>query len=249
VGTTGEITAGDGVRLAYRDEGEGRPVLLLHGMFASAEANWEWTGIGPALRAAGLRTIAPDARGHGASDHPTDPMAYADERVVADVSELLDHLGLGRCAVVGYSMGGLTAAHAVPVEPRLAVAVLAGVGGGDMATVDGEALARAMEADDAASVADPVPRQYREYAEAIGADLAAMAALQRGSSRRVLDWGAVDVAALVLAGEGDTLAGSAHELAAALPRARAATVPGDHATALLDPGFPTAIVAFLAAHP
>lgn len=243
------MTATDGVRLAYRDEGEGRPVLLLHGMFADAEANWEWTGIGPALRAGGVRTIAPDARGHGASDRPTRPLDYADDRMAADVSELLDHLGLERAAVVGYSMGGLTAAHAVPRDRRLTPVVLAGVGDGDMASVDGEALARAMEADHVDAVSEPVPRRYREYAEAIGADLTAMAALQRGSSRLARAWHLVDVPALVLTGADDALAGRPDALAGALPRARAATVAGDHAGALLDPGFTQAVLAFLAEHP
>lgn len=242
------ITAPDGIDLALFDEGEGPPVVLLHGLFASAQINWEWTGIGPRLRAAGFRTIAPDARGHGGSGKPLNPIAYGDDRFAADVSAVLDHLQLDRCALLGYSMGGLVALRTVPVEPRITAAVLGGIGVGDMLIADRELIADALEAEDPGSITDPIGREYREFADATGADRTALAAAQRGRWGHPFELARVDVPALVLTGEDDHLAGDPYELAIQLPQGEAATVPGDHASALLAPTFTEQAIAFLAEH-
>ncbi len=108
----------DGVRLAYADEGEGRPVLLLHGFLSSGHRNW--SRLIPALTGAGLRVIAPDCRGHGASDAPTAPEAWPADVMARDVLELAAQLGLSDFDLVGYSMGGRTAIRAMVggLKPR-----------------------------------------------------------------------------------------------------------------------------------
>ncbi len=92
----------DGTRLAVTIMGEGRPVLLLHGLFSNADMNWVRYGAAQKLVDAGFRLILPDLRGHGASDAPADPAAYPPDVLARDVEALVDALGLGfRGSTVG----------------------------------------------------------------------------------------------------------------------------------------------------
>lgn len=94
--------AGDGVRLAVLDEGEGQPVLLLHGFPDSSQG---WRHQVRALAAAGLHVIAPDLRGFGESEKPSGVEEYAISRSVADMLAVLDELGVARAHVVGHDWG------------------------------------------------------------------------------------------------------------------------------------------------
>jgi pimeloyl-ACP methyl ester carboxylesterase len=246
------LTSPDGLPLFYRDDGDGPAVVLLHGLTADGEMNWEWTGVAPALRAGGFRTIALDLRGHGRSAKPTEPEAYRDERFVADVRALLDHLGIDRCGLVGYSLGSLVVLRVTPDEPRVVAVVLGGIGERDIHTTDhstdGETLARAMEIDDPDEIEDPEARGFREWADANGANRAALAALARGRRRDPFDLAAVTVPALVIAGADDHLAGDPFALAHRLPAGEGRCLAGDHTTALMDPSFGGEIVRFLSHH-
>ena len=106
------FTARDGVRLAYRELGEGRPLVLIHGYFSNAFVNWIRYGHAALLAAAGHRVIMPDLRGHGDSDRPHDPAAYPKDALAGDGFDLLAHLGLapdgGDYDLAGYSLGGRT---------------------------------------------------------------------------------------------------------------------------------------------
>ena len=112
---TDNFTSFDGTRLAIHIEGEGRPVILLHGLFSSAHMNWIKWDHGTRLAAAGFRAIMPDFRVHGDSEAPHDPAAYPTGVLVRDVAALADHLGLepGGFDLVGFSLGARTAIHAV----------------------------------------------------------------------------------------------------------------------------------------
>jgi pimeloyl-ACP methyl ester carboxylesterase len=243
----------DGTHIAYESSGsgDGPPVLLLHGFASNRITNWERTGVVEALAAAGRRSVAADARGHGESGKPHDPAAYGDDALVRDARALLDHLGAERVDVVGYSMGAMTAARLVAGEPRARSVVLAGVGGDATPTRPGgpdSPLAAALEAEDATSVKDPVLRGFRMFAARTGADRRALAALARGrANRSPVRFDAIAMPALVLAGAQDALIRPPRELVARLPRARLELVPGDHLTAAAAPAFRAAIVAFLAA--
>lgn len=94
----------DGVRLFYREEGAGVPVVLVHGYGINADLNWRYSGVVRALRKK-YRVITLDVRGHGRSGKPYEPEKYGME-MVRDVIRLLDHLGIEKAHVVGYSMGG-----------------------------------------------------------------------------------------------------------------------------------------------
>src|SRR6202165_4293485 len=93
------------VEIAYLDEGDGDPIVLVHGFASNKQVNWVHPGWVATLKGAGRRVIALDNRGHGASTKLYDPAAYHSAVMADDVRALLDHLGLPRADVMGYSMG------------------------------------------------------------------------------------------------------------------------------------------------
>ncbi len=101
----------DGLRLAYLDEGEGRPVVFFHG-----EPTWSflWRKVLPPVRDAGYRCIAPDYAGFGRSDKPTDLGWYTYDRHVELMSALLEELDVRDATAVVHDWGG-------PIGLRLAV--------------------------------------------------------------------------------------------------------------------------------
>jgi pimeloyl-ACP methyl ester carboxylesterase len=248
-----ELVTSDGVRLVYDVRGEGPFVLLLHGFASNARINWERPGVAGALVGAGHTVVTYDARGHGRSDKPHDPTAYAGDAMVRDAQAVLDEIGADMVDVVGYSMGAQVTAALVPAEPRVRRAVLGGIGSRLLARRPGEeaypaaAIADALEAEDPALVPSATGRAFRAFADATKADRHALAALQR--ARRVdghLDLERITVPVLVVVGEGDTLVGDAAAVVAALPDGRLETVPGDHLSAVTKPEFSAAVLRFLA---
>jgi pimeloyl-ACP methyl ester carboxylesterase len=253
---THRVRTSDGVTVAVHEwDGPGRPVLLHHGFSASAALEWPRTGVPQALRAAGRRLLAVDARGHGASDAPHDPARYGEARMAADVVEVLDALGVDDVDLVGYSMGAVVSALVASTRPeRVHRLVLGGVGAGvvelggvDTRVLPAPALAAALRAGDPADLADldPVVRAFREFAEGTGNDLLALAAQADAVHDRPLDLAAVTAPTLVLTGDADPLAARPAVLAAAVPDGRSRLVPGDHGSALADPGFAAAVAGFL----
>ena len=243
------FTSFDGVGIAFEATGAGPAVLLLHGFAADHHANWVAPGVVDALVAAGRRVIAPDARGHGRSDKPHDPAAYADGAMVRDARALLDHLDVSEVDLCGYSMGSLVSMALTPIEPRVRALVLGGVGGraADRAPVNRGRVADALLADDVSGF-DPASRAFRRFAERTGADRKALAALQRARrTEPVSRLSDIAVPTLVLTGDRDVLVGPPDALAARIPGARARIVSGDHLTAVFDPAFRGAIVEFVTA--
>jgi pimeloyl-ACP methyl ester carboxylesterase len=244
----------DGVDIAYLDEGQGPPILLIHGFASTANINWVEPGWVDTLVKAGRRAIALDNRGHGASGKPHDPAAYTLDRMAGDVRLLLDHLGIARADVMGYSMGARIAAFLALAHPaRVRSAVLGGLG---IRLIDGvglpESIADALEARSLADVDDPTARTFRRFAEQTGSDLAALAACMRGSRQFLTrsQVGTIRAPVLVAVGSSDTVAGSAQELAALLPAGRALDIPGrDHMLAVGDRVFKEAVRGFLAGRP
>ncbi|HVX13227.1 MAG TPA: alpha/beta hydrolase [Pirellulales bacterium] len=117
----------DGLKIAYFDEGQGEPVILIHGWLSSSGINWVLPGTSGQL-AKNFRVVALDVRGHGQSDKPTEEEAYGPE-LVEDVVRLMDHLKIERAHIVGYSMGGLIAANFIAKHPeRVRSGTLGGMG-------------------------------------------------------------------------------------------------------------------------
>jgi len=170
----------------------------------------------------------------------------------------MDHLGIDKADLMGYSMGGFISSALMVNHPeRFRSVILSGVGDallnrtGVALSERSSAIARAMEAEDGGASGDETARNFRIFAERSGNDLAALAAMQRAPSRRSADTsklGETRLPVMVLIGEGDTLVGSGEKLAAAIPGAKLVKVPGDHLTAVGAPELKTAILAFLAEH-
>ncbi len=162
---------------------------------------------------------------------------------------MLDHVGVTEVAVVGYSMGAIVATRLVPMEPRARALVLGGIGGRLVSgmTLRRDLIAAALVAPAGAGIDDASARAFRHFAERSTNDLDALAAIIRvprhGTAGALGD---IRAPTLVVAGAGDVLAGSPQELAARIPHATAAVVPGDHLTAVGRPELTRAIVDFLA---
>jgi len=173
------------VELAFLDEGQGEPIVLVHGFGSSKEVNWVQPGWFATLKGAGRRVIALDDRGHGASSKLYDPADYHTTKMAADVVALLDHLRIERADVMGYSMGARIASFLALGQPHVVRSLILG-GLGDRLVRDGglpEAIAAAMEAPLLDGLADPTQRLFRGFAEQTKSDRAALAACVRGSRR------------------------------------------------------------------
>jgi pimeloyl-ACP methyl ester carboxylesterase len=244
----------DGWRIAYDDLGDGEPIVLLHGFAASSRLNWRLTGWYELLRHAGYRAIAPDARGHGASARPTDPAAYRPDGIAGDVVRLLDHLGLRRAHLFGYSMGARNAAWLLANRPaRFLSGVVAGAGM-NLLHVDDPARWTSrgfhLTADNRRTTSLAVPGFEALYGHAArrGGSLGALAACLLGAfpSMREAELARIRAPTLVICGARDTLAGSPLPLAEAIPGARAVVVPGrSHVSVVGDAFFKGAVLGFL----
>lgn len=242
------------VELAFLDEGEGEPIVLVHGFASNAGVNWVHPGWVTTLKRAGRRVIAFDNRGHGESTKLYEPAAYHSATMAGDVRALLDHLGIARADVMGYSMGArITAFLALDHPERVRSATFGGLG---INLVEGQALppsvADAMEAPTLADVQDPFGRTFRAFAEQTKSDLKALAACIRGSRQALSrqEVATLRVPVLIAVGTKDFVAGSPHELAALIPDAQALDIPGrDHMLAVGDKAFKQGLLDFLVARP
>jgi pimeloyl-ACP methyl ester carboxylesterase len=244
----------DGVEIAFLDEGQGEPIVLVHGFASTAEVNWVYPGWVATLAAAGRRVIALDNRGHGASSKLYDPAAYHSARMADDIRALLDRLELLRADVMGYSMGARIAAFfALAHSQRLHRAIFGGLG---IHLVHGvglpQSIAEALEAPSLAAVHDATGRMFRAFAEQTKSDLKALAACVRGSRQTLTraEVASIRAPVLVAVGSKDVIAGSPHELATLMPCGRALDIPGrDHMLAVGDKAFKAAVLGFLAEQP
>jgi pimeloyl-ACP methyl ester carboxylesterase len=242
----------DGVEIAFLDEGQGDPVLLIHGFASNAATNWVDTGWFNALTEAGYRVIAYDNRGHGLSEKLYDLEAYGAPIMAEDARRLLDHLGIERAHVVGYSMGARIAAFLAIAHPeRVKSLVFGGLGINMVRGVAGTGpVAHALEAASIDDVTNATARTFRAFAEQTKSDLRALAACIRSSRARITAeaLGALTCPVLVVVGERDVIGGSAADLAAIIPGARAVELAGrDHMKTVGDKGFKQAVLDFLAA--
>lgn len=244
----------DGVEIAFIDEGEGEPIVLVHGFASNKEVNWIAPGWMTTLTRAGRRAIALDNRGHGASSKLYDPGAYHSAIMAEDVRALLDHLSLSRADVMGYSMGArITAFLALAHPDRVRAALLGGLG---FRLIEGvglpDTIADALEAPSIAEVTDPTAYMFRAFAEQTKSDLHALAACMRGSRQTLSrsEVAQITMPLLVAVGERDTIAGSPEALTSLIPGAKALVIPGrDHMLAVGDRVFKSAVIEFLAKRP
>jgi pimeloyl-ACP methyl ester carboxylesterase len=241
------FTTSDGYGLVWYELGQGRPVVLLHGLFSNAETNWLRFGHADAIAARGLRVILPDLRGHGASAAPHDPAAYPPDVLARDAAELIAHLGLADYDLGGYSLGARTSARMVILGARPRRLVISGMGLRGMVDVH-------RRADHFRKILTGLgthPRGSPEWmAEAFlkttGGDAQAMLPLL-GSfvSSTEAELRSIAMPTLVLSGAEDQDNGPAVELANLLPDGRYVEVPGNHMSAVTKPELGRAIADFL----
>ncbi len=240
----------DGVEIAYIDEGEGEPILLIHGFASNVQTNWvspSWVGY---LRGKGYRVIAFDNRGHGRSEKLYRLEDYGAPLMAEDARRLLDHLGIARAHVMGYSMGArITAFLCLAHRERVRSAIFGGLGINMVRGMAGTGpIAAALEASSIDDVTNQTARTFRAFAEQTKSDLKALAACIR-SARDPLtreDVGRISCPVLVAVGETDVVGGSAENLAALIPGARALTIPGrDHMKAVGDRAYKEGVADFL----
>ena len=249
-----QIFDSGGVEIAFTDEGEGYPTLLIHGFGSNYRVNWLSTSWIRDLLTAGRRVIAFDNRGHGESGKPHDPSAYNFPIMAEDARRLLDHLRIEKADIIGYSMGARIAAElALRHAEHMRSAVLGGLGDAMVTRAmfePAEPLVHALRATALDEMTEPRGRAYRIFADQTKSDRVALAACVEGLSReRLTPDGArrISVPVLVAVGSQDDGAGSAAALAALIPGAEAFEIPGrDHMKAVGDRAHKAAVLAFLA---
>ncbi len=247
-----------GLTLAYDDitpqGGEIGAVVLVHGFATSRAENWRRLGWYAALERKGYRTVALDLRGHGESDKPHDPAAYAGHAMAGDILALLDHLDLRCVELMGYSMGShLSLALAAAHGDRVSHLILGGVGARLLSDQPSPftgpmTMGEAMRAPDPAVITDPTLRGFRQFADNQGEDRLALAACAEGRGERLdpADLARLAMPVLVVAGARDEIAGDPQTLADAIPGARAVAIPAcDHFSAIPHALFKAAVFDFL----
>ena len=244
-------TASDGVELAWHEVGEGRPVILMHGLFSDAQMNWIKFGHAARIASEGFRVIMPDHRAHGASGKPSDPANYPADVLVRDLKGLIAHLGLDEFDLGGFSLGARTTIDAVGNGMRPRRAILGGTGLDVLTNWERRCrfFSDAIDRFDDARRGDPHWLSI-QFMRTMKIDLAAAKLLLEGlgdhpNPEQAL--AAFTMPTLVVCGSEDHDNGLARDLAGKLPNAEYKEIPGTHMSSVTKPELGEAIAAFLAA--
>jgi pimeloyl-ACP methyl ester carboxylesterase len=236
-----------GVELAYQEVGEGRPLLLMHGMTVSG-AMWRRHRQAETIAARGYRVILPDFRGHGRSGKPRDPAVYRPDVLATDLLALVEQLGLDDYDLGGYSLGARVAVRMMVHGATARRAIVAGHGLRGI-TGDGgstTALLRRIFAGSGTLTLGSAEERMERWLRSTGIDLVALEHVVDSivpTTREEI--GRIEVPTLVVVGAEDERAETGGELAAALPNGTLSMVPGNHVTAPAAPELVAAIIGFL----
>ena len=236
-----------GTRLALHRMGAGRPVILLHGLFSSAEMNWIKFGHARQLAEAGFEVLMPDLRAHGDSAKPHDPAAYPSDVLAKDAAALVAYLGFTDYDLVGFSLGSRTCVRAILAGLKPRRLVLGGMGlqglagWGRRADFFLDVIARygTIRPGDPAYMAQQFMKSMAVDREAVRLLLGTMADTAPATLTRIA------MPTLVLCGEQDDDNGDPDALADALPDAVRATIPGTHMSSVTQPEMGRELVSFL----
>ncbi|MBB3691640.1 alpha/beta fold hydrolase [Sphingomonas sp. BK580] len=238
----------DGTQIAWRELGEGRPLVLIHGYFSDARTNWLRYGHAAAIAARGVRVILPDLRAHGESGKPHDPAAYPPDALALDGEALVCHLGLTDYDLGGYSLGARTVVRMLARGATPRRVVLAGMGWEGIVGAE-------RRADHFRNILTRLGQHERgspewlaeAFLKTTGGDpVALLGVIDTFASTPAEVLKTLDRPTLVLSGVDDHDNGSAAALADALPHARYAEVPGNHMSAVTKPELGQAIADFVA---
>lgn len=248
----------DGFEIAYIDRqpetGAGEPVLLIHGFSSSYHVNWVAPGWIKALTEAGYRAVAFDHRGHGRSTKSYDEADYQPRAMAEDGIALLDHLGIERAHIFGYSMGARISAHLAMSHPdRVATLILGGLGYGIVDGVgDWDPIAEALLAEDPSAITHPRGKMFRSFADQTKSDRRALAACIVTSRELIAEEQIARISRPTLIGIGtrDDIAGSGQKLADLISGAEAFDIEGrDHMLSVGDRSWKAKVLDFLGNHP
>lgn len=238
-----------GARLALHRMGAGRPVVMLHGLFSSAEMNWIKWGHAALLAEAGFECLMPDLRAHGQSAAPHDAASYPDDVLALDLQALVAHLGLGDFDLVGFSLGSRTSVRAILRGLRPARLVLGGMGLQGLAGWSGR-QAFFTRAIDGFGQARPGDETYmaQQFMKSMKVDLVATRyLLGTFADTAPAELAAVTMPTAVICGDEDRDNGDPVALTAALPDARHVVIPGTHMGCVTKPDLGQAIREFFTA--
>jgi pimeloyl-ACP methyl ester carboxylesterase len=241
--------ASDGVELAYHEVGEGRPVILLHGLFSDAQVNWIKFGTAQRIASDGFQVIMPDLRAHGQSGKPHGEEYYPRGILARDLRELVAHLSLTNFDLGGFSLGARTTVEAVGegMRPRRAILGGAGLEGLRNWKRRKTFFLDAIAMFDRAQRGDPHWLSI-QFMKSQKVDHEAAAQLLESFEDAFMSWlEAFTMPTLVVCGSEDDDNGSAEELANILPNALFEEIPGTHMSSVTKPDLGEAIARFLSA--
>ena len=246
--TSHKFTAPDGAELAWHELGEGRAVVLLHGLFSNAETNWIKFGHAAEIASRGFRLIMPDLRAHGHSARPHDEASYPPDVLAHDGLALIEHLGLTDYDLGGYSLGARTAVRMVIMGARPRRLVVSGMGLKGILRTGGRSAHFRKILTGIGTHERGSPEWLAEaFLKTTKGDPEALLPLLGSFVDSTEDeLGAVTMPTLVLAGDEDKDNGPAEDLAELLTDARFEEIPGGHMSAVTKPEFGRAIADFLA---
>jgi len=240
-------TASDGVELAYHELGQGRAVVLLHGLFSDANMNWIKFGHAARIARAGFRVIMPDLRAHGLSGKPHGEQYYPKGILARDLRELIANLALTDFDLGGFSLGSRTTVEGVGegLSPRKAILGGAGLEGLRNWKRRKDFFIEAIAGFDTVARGDPHWLSI-QFMKSQNVDRVAAAQLLESFEDAFMNWlQAFTMPTLVVCGDEDDDNGSAEELANVLPNAIFREVPGTHMSSVTKPEFGEAIAEFL----
>ena len=239
----------DGTRLAWRELGEGRAAVLLHGFLSDAWTNWIRYGHAAVLAARGFRVIMPDLRAHGSSDRPHDAGAYPPDALTRDGHALVAHLELSDYDLVGYSLGARTVSRMLATGATPRRVVFSGMGLEGLTDTGRRAghfrhILTNLGKHERGSGA----WMAEQFLRTTGGDATALLGIiDTFADTPLATIRGFDLPAGVVCGADDADNGSAPALAEVLPQGRYVEVPGGHMSAVIKPELGLAIADFLAA--
>jgi pimeloyl-ACP methyl ester carboxylesterase len=258
----GQFFDSNGVQIHYVDQGEGEPVILMHGLNMDYQSNWFDTGVAQTLLDAGYRVLALDARAHGKSGGPHDPAQYGQE-MARDIVRLMDHAQLDRAHVVGYSMGAGISAKLRDLHPERLTTLTLG-GGGWIPPTSGPAgqssLADALERGEGfvplyrvlfPDWSDEARQARSDTNVAKLADVQATVAMLRAAPLSVTEESlrANTVPTLAIVGGNDPAKQGVDALGRVMSRIETVVIPGaDHLAAVSHSDFSSSLLTFLKKH-
>lgn len=246
---TDHWTAPDGVRIAWHEMGEGKPVVLIHGYISSADMNWIRFGHAEKVARKGFRVIMPDLRAHGQSDAPHDPALYPPDVLTDDNLGLVEHLGLTDYDLGGYSLGARTVSRMLARGARPRRAILSGMGLEGLTHTSRRVGYFERVLTNLGSFRPGTPEaNVQGFIKSTKSDpVALLNVLNTFTDTPEEAIRAIETPTLVLCGEEDDENGSAQALVDALPHGQLALVPGGHMSAVVKPELGEALARFLAA--